>query len=106
MRFYRFLPALASTMVIAGCQSRDTAKEAGTQAGSPVSGKAGVTRAPFGALPDSDGKGGQAYAHRGAVALETQHYPDSPNHAAFPSTILRPGDTLRPRTVFTFGVAR
>lgn len=52
------------------------------------------------------GKHGQAYAHRGAVALETQHYPDSPNHSAFPSTILRPGDTLRSRTVFTFGVAR
>ena len=52
------------------------------------------------------GKGGQAYVHRGAVVLETQHYPDAPNHAAFPSTILRPGDTLRSRTVFTFGVAR
>lgn len=52
------------------------------------------------------GKGGQTYPHRGALCLETQHYPDSPNHAAFPSTILRPGETLRSRTVFTFGVAR
>ena len=52
------------------------------------------------------GKNGQVYAHRGAVALETQHYPDSPNQSSFPSTILRPGDTLRSRTVFTFGVAR
>jgi aldose 1-epimerase len=52
------------------------------------------------------GKGGVSYGHRGALALETQHYPDSPNHSAFPSTILRPGDTLRSRTVFTFGVAR
>ena len=52
------------------------------------------------------GKGGQAYEHRGAIVLETQHYPDSPNHPAFPSTILQPGDTLHSRTVFTFGVAR
>ncbi|HEY9226926.1 MAG TPA: aldose epimerase family protein [Gemmatimonadaceae bacterium] len=52
------------------------------------------------------GKGGQPYAHRTAIVLETQHFPDSPNHASFPSTILRPGDTLRSRTVFTFGVTR
>jgi aldose 1-epimerase len=52
------------------------------------------------------GKGGVVYPHRGAIALETQHYPDSPNHPNFPSTILRPGQTYRSRTVFTFGVAR
>ena len=52
------------------------------------------------------GKSGQVYAHRGALALETQHYPDSPNQPSFPSTILRPGDTLRSRTVFSFGVMR
>jgi len=52
------------------------------------------------------GKGGEPYVHRGAIVLETQHYPDAPNHAAFPSTILHPGDTLRSRTVFTFSVAR
>jgi len=52
------------------------------------------------------GKGGRAYGHRAALVLETQHYPDSPNHAAFPSTILRPGTTYRSRTVFAFGVAR
>ena len=52
------------------------------------------------------GKGGRAYPYRGAIVLETQHFPDSPNHPAFPSTILRPGDTLRSRTVLTFGVAR
>lgn len=52
------------------------------------------------------GKNGQVYAHRGALALETQHYPDSPNEPSFPSTILRPGDTLRSRTVFSFGVIR
>jgi aldose 1-epimerase len=52
------------------------------------------------------GKAGRAYPYRGAIVLETQHFPDSPNHSAFPSTILHPGDTLRSRTVLTFGVAR
>jgi galactose mutarotase-like enzyme len=51
------------------------------------------------------GKGGRAYEHRSGMCLETQHFPDSPNHANFPSTILRPGATYRSRTVFTFGVA-
>jgi aldose 1-epimerase len=37
--------------------------------------------------------------------LETQHFPDSPNHPNFPSTILRPGKEYRSRTVFAFGVA-
>ena len=52
------------------------------------------------------GKGGEPYVYRGAIVLETQHYPDSPNQKAFPSTILRPGETMRSRSVFTFGVAR
>jgi len=52
------------------------------------------------------GKGGVVYGHRGALALETQHFPDSPNHADFPSTILRPGQVYRSRTVFAFGVTR
>lgn len=50
------------------------------------------------------GKEGKVYVYRGALALETQHFPDSPNHASFPSTILRPDSTMRSRTVFTFGV--
>jgi aldose 1-epimerase len=49
------------------------------------------------------GKGGHAYNRRSALCLETQHFPDSPNHPAFPSTILRPGTTYRSTTVFTFG---
>ena len=49
------------------------------------------------------GKGGITYGHRAALCLETQHYPDSPNHPAFPSTILRPGHTYRSQTVWTFG---
>jgi aldose 1-epimerase len=34
------------------------------------------------------------------LAIETEHYPDSPNHPAFPSTLLRPGEVLRSTTVF------
>jgi aldose 1-epimerase len=52
------------------------------------------------------GKSGHGYGHRTGFCLETQHFPDSPNHPAFPSTILRPGDTLRSRTVFAFGVEK
>jgi aldose 1-epimerase len=50
------------------------------------------------------GKGGQLYEHRGGFCLETQHYPDSPNQPSFPSTILRPGEEYRTRTVMAFGV--
>ena len=50
------------------------------------------------------GKAGHVYAHRGGFCLETQHFPDSPNQPAFPSTILKPGETYRTRTVFRFGV--
>ncbi|MES2306423.1 MAG: aldose epimerase family protein [Gemmatimonadota bacterium] len=52
------------------------------------------------------GKGGTPYPRRGAFCLETQHYPDSPNHANFPSTILRPGDIYRSRTVYSFGIVK
>jgi aldose 1-epimerase len=50
------------------------------------------------------GKARHVYAHRSALVLETQHFPDSPNHPAFPSTILRPGKDYQSRTVFAFGV--
>jgi aldose 1-epimerase len=36
--------------------------------------------------------------------LETQHFPDSPNHANFPSTVLLPGETYKTSTVYAFGV--
>lgn len=50
------------------------------------------------------GKSGHVYEHRYGFCLETQHYPDSPNEAGFPSTILRPGEEYRSRTVLKFGV--
>ena len=51
------------------------------------------------------GKAGHIYRYRYGIALETQHYPDSPNHPNFPSTILRPGEQYQSRTIFAFGVA-
>ena len=52
------------------------------------------------------GKGGKVYPRRSAFCMETQHYPDSPNHPSFPSSILRPGQTYSSKTVFTFGVLK
>jgi aldose 1-epimerase len=48
------------------------------------------------------GPGGVAYVKNAALCLETQHFPDSPNHPAFPSTLLKPGETLHSTTTFTF----
>jgi aldose 1-epimerase len=48
------------------------------------------------------GVGGVAYPKHGGFCFETQHYPDSVNHPEFPSTILRPGQTFRSTTAFTF----
>ena len=50
------------------------------------------------------GKGGQAYGKHAAFCLETQHFPDSPNHPNFPSTILEPGQVYRTTTVHKFSV--
>ena len=52
------------------------------------------------------GKVGHVYRARYGLCLETQHFPDSPNQPAFPSTILRPGETFRSRTEFEFGIRR
>jgi aldose 1-epimerase len=52
------------------------------------------------------GKGGVVYEHRTSLALETQHFPDSPNQPAFPSTILHPGEEYRSRSVYRFTVDR
>jgi aldose 1-epimerase len=50
------------------------------------------------------GKYGVTYEKNAALCLETQHFPDSPNHPKFASTLLKPGETLHSETVFTFGV--
>ncbi|MBC6459702.1 aldose epimerase family protein [Actinomadura sp. HBU206391] len=48
------------------------------------------------------GTGGRVYRQGDGFALETQHYPDSPNHPNFPSTVLRPGQTYQTTTVYQF----
>ncbi len=50
------------------------------------------------------GTGGHAYRQGAGLALETQHFPDSPNHPEFPSTTLNPGQTYHQTTVFQLGV--
>ena len=48
------------------------------------------------------GKGGKVYPFRGALCLETQHFPDSPNKPDFPSTELKPGEVYNSTTVYRF----
>jgi aldose 1-epimerase len=48
------------------------------------------------------GKGGKAYKQRYGFCLETQHFPDSPNQPAFPSTVIKPGEPFHSTTVFRF----
>lgn len=50
------------------------------------------------------GKNGKPHLFRGSFCLETQHYPDSPNHANFPSTLLQPGEIYSSNCVYKFGV--
>lgn len=50
------------------------------------------------------GKGNTAYQFRSGLCLETEHFPDSPNQSAFPTTVLNPGETYRTTTVYRFSV--
>ena len=50
------------------------------------------------------GKGGEVYPQYSAIVLEPQHFPDSPNHSDFPSTLLMPGDTYKISSTYKFGV--
>jgi len=52
------------------------------------------------------GRGGKAYVKRSGLCLETQHFPDSPNKPDFPSVVLRPGQTYKTSTQYTFSVAK
>jgi aldose 1-epimerase len=51
------------------------------------------------------GTSGRQYRQGDGLALETQHYPDSPNHDNFPSTVLRPGQTYQTSTVYAFSTS-
>jgi Galactose mutarotase and related enzymes len=50
------------------------------------------------------GQQGKPYVQHGAIALETQAFPDSPNHPNFPNTILEPGEEYKTITIYEFGV--
>jgi aldose 1-epimerase len=52
------------------------------------------------------GKGGASYSSRSFFCLEAQHFPDAPNHEHFPSTLLRPGEVYRQKTIYRFGVMK
>ncbi len=45
---------------------------------------------------------GGVYRHRSALCLETQHFPDSPNHPKFPTTVLHPGEQFHQTTIYRF----
>lgn len=49
-------------------------------------------------IPELDGK----FGRYSGLALETQHYPDSPNHPEFPTTLLHPGETYKSKTTYLF----
>jgi len=51
-----------------------------------------------------DGKHGQRYPAYSAFCLETQHFPDSPNHPDYPSTVLRPEETFESETIYKYSV--
>ena len=50
------------------------------------------------------GKGGWTYQFRDGFCFEPQHYPDSPNHPAFPTTELKPGETYKNTIIYKFSV--
>jgi aldose 1-epimerase len=52
------------------------------------------------------GTSNRAYRQGDGLALETQHYPDSPNKGNFPSTVLRPGETYDTSTIYRFSATR
>lgn len=50
----------------------------------------------------SKGKGGKPYTYRGALCLETEHFPDSPNRPEYPTTTLKPGEKYETTTIYKF----
>lgn len=50
------------------------------------------------------GYGGKPYNFRTGLCLETQHFPDSPNHPDFPTAVLNPGETFKSQTIYRFSV--
>jgi aldose 1-epimerase len=50
------------------------------------------------------GHGGKPFKHRSGMCLESGHYPDSPNHPDFPTTVIIPGETFKSTTIYRFSV--
>ena len=50
------------------------------------------------------GHGGKAFNFRSGLCLESGHYPDSPNHPEFPTTVLNPGETFKSTTIYRFSI--
>lgn len=59
-----------------------------------------------GKVPRDQGKGGIVYPFRGAFCLEPSHFPDSPNHPEFPSTVLNPGDWYSGQIIYKFSTQK
>ncbi len=57
-------------------------------------------------LDGRTGKDGKSYVHRGALCLEAQTFPDSPNRPGFPSPVLKPGEKYTQTTIYRFDVAK
>lgn len=57
-------------------------------------------------LADDTGKSGHKYLRYGGLCFEAQHYPDSPNHARFPSVILKPGEEFQSTIKFKFSIKK
>ena len=53
-----------------------------------------------------EGTHGTTYPSRSAVCFEAQHFPDSPNHTYFPSTILTPNNEYNRTTIYKFGIEK
>ena len=52
------------------------------------------------------GKSGKSYIYRSAFCLETQHFPDAPNHKNFPNTVLSPGEKYQQKTIYKFSIVK
>ena len=57
-------------------------------------------------LNGEKGNHGAVYGYRSSISLETQHFPDSPNHPYFPSVVLNPEERFKSTTVYKFGVEK
>ena len=52
------------------------------------------------------GKRGDKHTYRTGIALEAQNYPDAPNHANFPSAVLKPGETYKQTSTYAFEIKK